>query len=126
MSKPTPEKNKEVFNPNCAVCGLTGPDSRTLVLKYFYELTEISDKLTLNENGLYQITTRKDCRATFLGLLRRWIRGDFIPVANTNPNYNIPVRVDGSTVMMDKEGYEAWREKNNLSPKKPTSLTQED
>jgi len=100
----------------CQVCGQEGEDRRTLKLRYFYELEEISEKfqqVPIDEDGatdvFYMLRTCKDCRGDFLELLRRWINGEFVQPESDDPKRNIPVRKDGRTVMVTREEWEAMR-----------------
>lgn len=58
----------------CQICRTPGNDRRTLALRYFYELQEVSDLFAPDPaTNLYTIRTCKGCRAVFLDLLRQWI-----------------------------------------------------
>lgn len=102
----------------CAVCGESGSDRRTLKLRYFYDLAEISHKFSKeqihymdgsdNEDTLFTLRTCKECRGDFLALLRRWINGEFVP-KETNSEANIPVRQDGRTVMVTRAVWDAMK-----------------
>ena len=103
----------------CQICNQEGEDRRTLRLEYFYDLSEISDKLKKAEvtirfadghevkDVLWTIRTCKDCRGDFLGILRRWTNGEFITQTRGRSERNIPVRVDGRVIMMTAEEWQA-------------------
>jgi hypothetical protein len=110
----------------CAICGEEEEDWRMLHLSYFYALQEVSPKLQ-PENGslhtssaMHEIRTCKACRGEFFGVLRRWCDGAFIdPVSRgdtDDPERNIPVRVDGRTVMMTMPEYHEWRLAQGAQP----------
>ena len=96
----------------CKICGEIDQDGRTLKLRYLYDLSEVSDKFQVEkmEDGstYYSIFTCKNCRGNFLGILRYWAEGNLIE-ETTDPDKNIPVRVDGRTVMMNKDEWGAHR-----------------
>jgi hypothetical protein len=57
------------------VCRTEGYDRRTLALRYFYAIEEVSELFTHDkESGLYSLRTCKGCRAKFLSLLGQWVR----------------------------------------------------
>ena len=92
----------------CQICGVDGPDLRTLKLSYFYQLDEISDKFQLDADGNFQITTCKQCRGDFLHLTGKWTSGELAALREkhqSDPDRTIPVRVQGRTVMMTPEEY---------------------
>ena len=121
------------MSDHCPICGKgPDPDLRTLSVANGYELHEASTKLekvefaVASEPGveaavtlrLYQIRTCKNCRGDFIGLLRRWINGEFVDVAmreglpksgDEGEERNIPLRVDGATVMVTRSEWERFR-----------------
>ena len=68
------EINEERLDYTCQVCGDVGYDRRTLGLRYFYALEEVSPKLKRIElkfadggkDYLYTLRTCKGCRAVFM------------------------------------------------------------
>ena len=106
----------------CQICGETDQDSRTLKLRFLYDLTEVSDKFQKDEDGLYSITTCKNCRGNFLGILRLWVDGEFVD-ETTHPDRNIPVLVDGRTVMMNDREWEVHTTAQGEPDRRPTRLS---
>ncbi|GEM_PF-6950169 len=102
----------------CQICNEEGHDRRTLRVQYLYDLSEISGKLTKEDviirfaNGeeakstFWTIETCKNCRGIFLGALRHWTSG-CVTQNDSDPDRNIPVRIDGRTVLMTTEEWEA-------------------
>jgi hypothetical protein len=41
-----------------------------------------------------------------MGLLRRWLNGEFISIDQEDEEHCVPVRVDGATKMITREEYE--------------------
>lgn len=109
----------------CAVCGEVGQDRRTLRISHGYELREVSEKFERTQIlesspdsrlsdplPAWKLTTCKECRADLMGLLRRWIEsGSAVDRRwiSSDPERNIPVRIDGAIVMMTREEYDQWR-----------------
>jgi hypothetical protein len=94
----------------CHICGKHDNDCRTLRLRYSYNLSEISDKFQVEKtenDTLYSIRTCKDCRGSFLGILRYWVDGKLVEEETTDPAKNIPVRVHGRTVMLNQVEWQA-------------------
>jgi hypothetical protein len=110
---------KETIMELCQICNQEGEDRRTLHLQYFYDMSEISDKLVKEEvtirfadghevkNVFWTIRTCKDCRGHFLDVVRRWTSGEFVTQTEDDPERNIPVRVDGRVVMMTTEEWQS-------------------
>lgn len=108
----------------CQVCtNETYGDSRTLRISCLYDLSEVSDAFTVVQakvegvdrpQNLFCLTICKDCRGNLLGLLRQFI--DSGPstmvereVEELNPERNIPVRVDGRSIMLTHDEWMRWR-----------------
>jgi hypothetical protein len=109
----------------CQICGKEDNDCRTLRLRYLYNLSEISDKFQLEkteDDTLYSLRTCKDCRGSFLGLLRYWVEGNLVEAETTDPAKNIPVRVNGRTVMMNKEEWQAHNAVRGQPGRQPVRL----
>lgn len=81
-----------------------------------YNLSELSSLLEEGADGFYRITTCKDCRGDFLGMLRRWLNGELVLVEDETRR--ILVRVDGREVRMTEE--EAADHRKKLEKEKPT------
>ena len=98
----------------CQICEKpTAGDERTLRLQYLYDLTEASLKFrkwvveVTQATGradwpsiFFTLTTCKDCRGDFIGLLRKWANGELIE--KPEPEATIPVRVDGRNKMLTR------------------------
>ena len=96
---------------------------RTLVLRYFYKITEVVPEMGVYIDGTrgccYTLRTCKHCRGTFLGMLQEWRSACLArrPVSKNadggdlhgDPRANIPVRVHGTVAMMTPEQYEEYR-----------------
>ena len=105
----------------CQLCGAVGPDKRTLVMRYFYELTEVVPEMSGVDGGLprYSLRTCKHCRALFLVMLGEWrsacLARRVVPKDHDgndtfeDPEAAIPVRVLGTVVMMTEEQYDEYR-----------------
>lgn len=110
----------------CALCATTeyeSGDLRTLRIGCFYDLTEVSDKFTPvaatiegvdRPQNLYSMRICKDCRGDFMGLLRQFIDTQMSTVVDRevddlNPERNIPIRVDGRTMMVTEGEWESFR-----------------
>jgi len=131
------ERYAQLDDDVCMVCGAVGLDRRTLLMRYFYELSEVAPEfldLTLvdrvkspglpaPELGLYYLRTCKSCRGEILGAIqaaitaRRALRGlplgpdgDVdLPVELEDPERNIPVRVLGRTIMLTRPEWDEFR-----------------
>ena len=109
----------------CQICDEIDQDCRTLRLRYLYNLSEISDKFQVEktEDGtVYSLRTCKNCRGNFLGILRYWIEGNLVEGETTDPAKNIPVRVNGRTVMMNKEEWQAHTAAQGKPDRQPIVL----
>ena len=114
----------------CEVCGETddSPDHRTVRISMLYDLAEAglrtlermqivqnADGTQVGSGSLIQTfgaRVCKDCRGDLIGLLRRWKNGEFHePEVEWddvhNEPRNIPVRVDGRTVMVS---HSEWKD----------------
>lgn len=78
---------------HCAICQAECEDSRTLALKYSWQFNEPQGRL--GDDGLWRITTCKQCRSDFLSLFTRWCAGEFLP---SRLDQDITVRTDGRIV----------------------------
>lgn len=103
----------------CAICGNGGQDHRTLRLGYFYDLSEISNKLQVGhakgdkEAYRYAIRTCKDCRGDFLSLLRDWCEGQFVTESHSSGDRDLTIRRDGRTMFITREEWEESRGHTN-------------
>lgn len=116
----------------CMVCGAHGADKRSLVVSTGYDMTEAVDRfidLHLVEgrlNGMgYYLLICKSCRGEFIGMVRKWYesRRDLSQRYNLDHDghvddeeweseeRNVPVRVDGQTVMMTTEQFEEYNKR---------------
>lgn len=115
-------------NPDeCMLCGVISEDCRTLVARYFYDLTEqVPEMIALQgvpgrEGEGFLLRTCKACRGAFLGKLREW-RSECIakrgkPMdsdgglkaesVDSDPERNIPVRVDGAVKWFTRAEWDA-------------------
>lgn len=102
----------------CKICGVESHDLRTLRMRYFYDLSEISDKLTQErvlialpntasfEDTMYSVRTCKDCRGDFMQVLKHWLEGKYKQPEPT-AEHCIPYRKDGRTVMLTEAEFAA-------------------
>ena len=65
--------------------------------------------IRLFENSLYSVTCCKSCRADFLQMFGRWSRGELRPRVADEEGRDIPVRVNGATVMMTQAEFDRHR-----------------
>lgn len=109
----------------CVLCHVEDDgDLRTLRIGCLYDLREASPlfepvKATIegvdHPQTLWTMRICKDCRATFIRNLRHFVdtaleqRVSREIDEETDPERNIPVRVDGTTVMMTEGEYAVWR-----------------
>lgn len=98
----------------CPVCEREKPaqDMRTLRINYNWAFGEVSDKFEIKDGSSFQITTCKDCRGDFVGLIRLWVNGAFKgdpEFDELDPDRCIPVMVDGRIVMKTHEEWELMR-----------------
>lgn len=95
----------------CAVCGALDNDLRLLKMRHGYDLREVSSKFETEQDAggswFYSMSTCKECRGNLLGILAYWAEGNLVQT-ETHPEKNIPVRVHGREVMMNKEEYEKY------------------
>jgi len=108
---------KELGIFDCQICGKQDQDARTLSLRYNYKLSEISDKFQTEPDGTYSIRTCKSCRGSFLDVLKQWTEGGFVEAVR-----NIPVRVQGRTVMMNDEEWKAHTAERGEPRREPMRL----
>lgn len=102
----------------CKLCLAEGPDMRTLKMRYFYSLEEMVPEFN-KDDEFYSLRTCKTCRGELLGLLRQWRDGCVsrrsLPkdsdggIELDDPERNIPMRVNGATVMMTRKEYDAYQ-----------------
>jgi len=62
--------------------------------------------IRLRENTLYSVTCCKSCRADFLEMFGKWSKGKLRPRHDDTDEADIPVRVNGATVMMTRAQYD--------------------
>jgi hypothetical protein len=65
--------------------------------------------IRLYENHLYRVTCCKSCRGDFLQVFGKWSRGELRPRRQDDDEANIPVRVNGATVMMTRTEYDQFK-----------------
>ena len=122
------ERYRESDEGLCMLCHAYGNDKRSLFVACFYRIKEIVPEfisLSLVENMErrgYYLRICKTCRGRFLGHLREWAaecksRRD-IPkdhdgddLWDRDPIQNIPVRIDGMTVMLSELEYKIYKER---------------
>lgn len=117
------ERYEDMDGDRCQLCHAHGADKRTLLIRYFYAIHEqVPEAIDLSEadhpfDG-YLLRTCKACRGDLLGRLREW-REERVKLREAEKDHdghllqsagNIPVRVDGRTVMMMEEEYDEWRD----------------
>ena len=111
----------------CMLCHAYGEDKRSLFISCFYAVEEaVPEAIDLFDCGKhlsdrgYYLRICKSCRARFLGMLREW-RNECVSlrdlpkdhdgiIEGEDPDRNIPVRVNGITVMMTKDEYDLYSE----------------
>lgn len=59
---------------------------------------------------LYTLRVCKGCRADWMGAIKGWYESVPDHFLTDDPDKNIPVRVGGRTVMMNREEFEQYRE----------------
>lgn len=126
------EADKETFEnldgDLCMLCHAYGSDKRSLTIDCFYDISEaIPEALDMHEvehlRGWY-LRICKHCRGELLGILTEWrekmIARRVVPkdhdgngLWDEDSELNIPVRVNGTTVMMTTDQYEEWKAKQN-------------
>jgi len=132
------DKNRfeELDSDLCMCCHAYGADKRSLFISCLYELKEaVPEMIDLSGVELdnfkkgYYLRICKHCRAEFIDMLRTWFSegvgrrgapkdhdgGELWESASKN----IPVRIDGATVMMTEEGYLEYKEKNGNNQNTP-------
>lgn len=115
MEKKTIEEAfKDIDEAVCMICDATGDDKRTLVVRCFYAVDELVPEMIATEEG-YFARICKSCRGSFLGKMGEW-RAERIALRGIPKNHdgyvleedserNIPMRVNGMTVMMTEAEY---------------------
>jgi hypothetical protein len=107
----------------CQICGEESPDLRTLKIDYFYQLDEVSPKFKRENNSrLFSIKTCKNCRGEFLAMLGHWAKGAFVAKRERSSDHNIPVRVMGRTVMMNRQEWEEYTAQKGEPGRQPVVL----
>jgi hypothetical protein len=118
---------KELDGDLCQLCHAYGPDKRNLFIHCGYAVHEVvPEAIDLSEvedfeTRGYYLRICKTCRAKLLEKMEEWrnervARRD-IPKDHDGEEYwdlekNIPVRVNGATVMMDEEEYAEYRRRH--------------
>ncbi len=69
--------------------------------------------IRLVDQSVYSVTCCKACRGDFLRMFGKWARGKLRERRDDDDDRCIPVRVNGSTVMMTRDEYDAHRMKSN-------------
>lgn len=121
------ERFRESDGDLCMLCDAYGADKRSLFIDCFYAVDEaVPEALDIAEADIdghkhgYYLRICKSCRGRLLGALRVWADecrsyrglpkdhdGDF---EIQDPDAVIPVRIDGTTRMLTREEYDAWRQ----------------
>jgi hypothetical protein len=112
----------------CMLCHAYGADKRSLFIACGYAVHEaVPEAIDLYgvegelQNRGYFLCLCKSCRGALLGHLQEW-RNEQIARRNVPKDHdgrdedaygehNIPVRVNGVTVLMDEYGYAEWKRK---------------
>lgn len=110
----------------CMICHAYGPDKRGFFLDCGYAVYEVvPEALDIRDAGLergsgYFLRLCKTCRSQILEVMGEWAKlrrlersqpkdHDGCPEWDEESDRNIPVRVNGATIMMNKEEYEYYR-----------------
>ena len=115
----------ELDTDECMLCGAYGEDKRSLVMRCFYDLTEVvPEMISLRncsneaiQNDGYFLRTCKVCRGALLGALREWaiecrkkhgtpMDHDGYPLVEQDNDKHIPVRIDGTIKMISDDEFE--------------------
>ena len=106
------------------LCGAHGPDKRSLFISCFYSIEEVlpeaismHDVPDAPDPRAYYLRICKACRASFLSKLAEWRseRSELREVekdSDGSPELcygTIPVRINGTIVMMSEEQYEEYQ-----------------
>ena len=120
---------KESDSDLCMLCHAWGSDKRSLFVSCFYQIKEIVPEFIelslvegMEKRGYY-LRICKTCRGRFLGHLRDWAEEcitrrdipkdhDGYELCGYDPIQNIPVRIDGVTVMLSEVEYEIYKARN--------------
>ena len=62
---------------------------------------------------IYDVTCCKSCRGEFLNMFGQWARGKLRERRQDDDEANIPVRVNGATVMMTRAEFDAHRSQSD-------------
>jgi len=104
----------------CQLCYAEGPDKRNLYVECFYDLKEAVEEFDCQAGGIYHLRFCKQCRSELLGVLRSWaevcrtrreVEKDSDGFIDSDPEKNIPVRIDGAITMMSQSEYKTWLER---------------
>jgi len=114
----------------CQVCHAYGPDKRSLTIDCFYQLNEsIPEFIDLfkvegrSRDGYY-MRICQSCRGRLIAHLQEWFKAgkalrdtpkdhDGGIDYDGDPDANIPIRINGATVMFTREQYDAYKEKHD-------------
>lgn len=106
----------------CILCNAEGNDMRTLRISCMYQMDEVIPEIEPKDDiGIWHLTFCKTCRSSMLSSLEQWrleciSRRDIVKDSDGCPEEwydspaNIPVRVNGATVMMTEEEYQKYME----------------
>lgn len=119
---------KEMDDDLCQICWAYGQDKRSFKLYCFYDVSEIIpeaiDMFAIGDDKdpSYYLRVCKSCRGSFLTALkqaadgRRALREEPKDhdgyIDDGDSDANIPVRINGATVMMNAENYAEWKARN--------------
>jgi hypothetical protein len=112
----------------CQLCYAHGLDKRTVVMSCFYNLTEAVPEFS-EIGGVYHLRVCKTCRSELLIRLQDWgveakkkrgfpkgSDGEMTTLEELiEHGRNIPIRVFGAIVMLNKEEYDEWKKTDGLS-----------
>lgn len=110
------KKRFEELDENlCMCCHAYGEDKRSFSLDCFYAIHEVIPEAIKTDDGYY-LRICKHCRSRLLGMLKEWweagierrsLDKDHDGCEAPTPDRNIPIRVNGVTVMITQEEWEA-------------------
>jgi len=115
---------EELDGDLCMLCGAYGADKRNFRLNVFYDVSEVIpealDMFLVDQSGWY-LRICKTCRGELLRHLEAW-RNERVAMRDVSKDHDgypeedelqgdIPVRINGMTVMMTAEQYEEYKKR---------------